>query len=186
MHMESKFKKLGLLILTLLLISCRSNEKKKEEIKVEYEVPSHLSKGNTSYFLIGHADTQNKNLSNSTELSEKGFEQAAFWGDYFSDKELDRFYTTTETFAFQTMIPIVHPYKGQVRDIDKEFKFDQEFWNKTYGQRSVIISSEEQNTNFANEILQYNKYKVTDVDENYLIKIQINKMRQVKDTLIKF
>ena len=94
--MELKLRQLGVLIIMLLLISCQSDNKTDKKPNIKYKVPAHLSKRNTSYLLISHADTQNENNKN-TELTEKGFEQAAFWGNYFSDKEIDLFYTSTET-----------------------------------------------------------------------------------------
>lgn len=184
--MELKLRQLGVLIIMLLLISCKSDNKTDKKPNIKYKVPAHLSKRNTSYLLISHADTQNENNKN-TELTEKGFEQAAFWGNYFSDKEIDLFYTSTETYAFQTMIPIVHPYKGQVRNLKNDFKFDQDFWGRTYGHKSIIVSSDQLNTDFVNDILQQKKYKISDIkDENYLIKVNIDKKRNIKDTLIKF
>ena len=185
--MESKLTKLISLIFILLLIGCVSGTQEEENIKVEYEIPSHLSKQETSYFLIGHAETGTSNPDDHTELSGQGFEQAAFWGDFFSDKELDLFYTTTETFAFQTMIPIVHPYKGQVNNLEDKLTFDREFWRDTYGQKVVIVSYDQHNTDFVNDILQHNKYRSEDLtDKNYLIRLDIDIKRQVKDTLIKF
>lgn len=184
--MKSKLNRLVILTFVFLLISCQSEKKTEKKPIVKYEVPAHLSKRSTTYLLISHADKQEESNKN-TELTEKGFEQAAFWGNYFSDKEIDLFYTSTETFAFQTMIPIVHPYKGQVRNIENDFTFDQDFWSKTYGQKSIIVSSDQQNTDFVNDILQYKKYKLKDIkDENYLIKVNINKERHIKDTLIQF
>ena len=184
--MKSKLSQLSILILIFFLISCQSEKKTQKRPVVKYEVPSHLSKKNTSYLLISHAETHD-NKQENTELSEKGFEQAAFWGNYFSDKEIDLFYTSTQTFAFQTMIPIVHPYKGHVRNIENDFKFNQDFWSKTYGQKTIIVSSDQKNTDFVNDIMQYQKYKTEDIKgENYLIKVNIDKKRHIKDTLIKF
>ena len=184
--MESKLNILSISILLFLLISCQPEKKKDKDAILKYKVPEHLSKKQTSYLLISHADIQDSNKKNA-ELSEKGFEQAAFWGNYFSDKEIDLFYTSTETYAFQTMIPIVHPYKGQVRNIENDFKFNQDFWSKTYGQKSIIVSSDQQNVDFVNDILQYNKYKIKDIEnESYLIKVNIDQKRKIKDTLIQF
>jgi len=85
------------------------------------------------------------------------------------------------------MIPIVHPYKGQIRNIDKQLSFNNTFWNNTYGQKSIIISSDQQNIDFVNDILQYDKYKLKDIkDKTYLFKVHVNKDRQIKDTLNNF
>lgn len=185
--MKVKLIKSGPLIFILLFISCQPNGKKNRQTKIDYQVPSHLSKDSTNYYLICHADTDAGNLKDGTELSKEGFEQAAFWGDYFSDKELDLFYTTKETFAFQTMIPIVHAYKGQVENIDKDFKFSRKFWQKTYGQNTLMVSHDIKNKKFADQLLRSDKYKLKDLDkETYILKLTIDEERYIQDTLIRF
>jgi len=185
--MKYSFNRLGILVLVFSMVSCQKTEQTSEKPKVKYDIPKTHGKKETTYLLISHADAAGEQIHKNTELSEKGFEQAAFWGDYFSDKEIDLFYTSTETFAFQTMIPIVHPYKGQIRNIDKQLSFNNTFWNNTYGQKSIIISSDQQNIDFVNDILQYDKYKLKDIkDKTYLFKVHVNKDRQIKDTLNNF
>lgn len=185
--MELKLKIAGVSLFLLCLMSCQTDKSKKKSPKVAFDVPEHLSKRPTTYFIIRHGDTKGDIRDVDTELSEKGFDQAAFWGDYFSDKELDMFFTSTETFAFQTIIPIVHPYKGQVRNLEKGFAFDKDFWQKTYGQRSVIVSSDKRNIEFAKKLLQYSKYEKEDLkDASYLLKLEVDEQRNVKDTLMNF
>ena len=185
--MKSKFRKLGLLVFMFLLISCQSKSKEEEQIIVNYEVPSHLSKRSTVYYLISHGDTQNDHLTDETELNEKGFEQAAFWGNYFSDKELDLFYTSPQTFSFQTMIPIVHPYKGRVRNLNDQFDFNENFWSETYGKNTLVVSLDKKNKSFVNQLLGYNKYELQDLNEQpSMLKVIVDEKRRVKDTLIKF
>lgn len=179
--------KLLTICLLLVLAGCKSEQKTEEKPRVEYDVPSHLSKSKTVYYLISHAPTKNKKTHDSTELNEQGFEQAAFWGNYFSDKDLDLFYTTPETFAFQTMIPIVHPYKGQIRNIDDKLKFSQPFWKSTYSKNVVVISKDLENISFVNNLLNREKYHKKDLkNKRYLFKLTIDDNRFIKDSLFTF
>ena len=185
--MELKLKIAGVSLFLLCLLSCQTDKSKEKSPKVAFDVPEHLSKRPTTYFIIRHGDTNGDVKDDDTELSEKGFDQAAFWGDYFSDKELDMFFTSTETYAFQTIIPIVHPYKGQVKNLEQDLSFDREFWQKTYGQRSVIVNSDELNLELTNRILQSKKYSPEQLkNDKYLLKLDIDEQRNVKDTLITF
>lgn len=171
----------------LILAGCSSKQKTEEKPRVEYDVPSHLSISKTVYYLISHASTKNDKTSENTELNEQGFEQAAFWGSYFSDKDLDLFYTTPETFAFQTMIPIVHPYKGQIRNIDDRFKFSQSLWKSTYSKNVVAVTNDLENISFVNDLLDKEKYHKEDIkNKRYLLRITIDENRFVKDSLIRF
>ena len=185
--MELKLKITGVSFFLLCLVSCQTDRSKEKQPKVAFDVPEHLSKRPTTYFIIRPGDTNNDRKDDNTELSEKGFDQAAFWGDYFSDKELDMFFTSTETYAFQTIIPIVHPYKGQVKNLEEDLSFDRDFWQKTYGQRSVIVNSDSLNLKLTNQILQFKKYNPEQLKNNkYVLKLDIDEQRNIKDTLINF
>ena len=99
------------LILFFTLIGCKKEEKNENRLMA----PEGFSPALTTYYLIRHAEKDRTDpTNNNPELSDKGFERTKFWGEYFEDKDLTKFYTTDYMRTFQTLIPIVYPYKEKV------------------------------------------------------------------------
>ena len=170
------------LILFLSLTAC------KNEVKTENRLlaPDGLSPSTTTYYLIRHAEKDRTNPTNKDpELNEKGFERTKFWGDYFEDKRLNKFYTTDYMRTFQTMIPIVYPYKEKVIFYTQsDTMFSKAFWKDTYGKNTIIVGHSNTTPQFVNQIIGKEKYKNIPDSINYrLYKVIINETGEVvKDT----
>lgn len=161
-------KKIFYLLVIILLSSC----------KRQLTIPDDKAASVTTYYLIRHAeklrdDPKNKN----PQLSKKGFERGKYWGKYFGDKELDLFYTTDYLRTFQTLIPIVYDYKGEIAFYETgDSLFTNAFWKETYGKKSIIVGHSNTTPKFVNEIIGKEKYEQIPDSINYrLYKVVIDK-----------
>jgi phosphohistidine phosphatase SixA len=167
-------KKLILFSIIVLAFACGSDNKAPRQLIV----PDGKSPAVTNYYLIRHAEKlRDSSYNGNPELSEKGFDRSKYWGDYFKDKNLDEFYTTDYLRTFQTLIPIVYPYKGKIKFYEAEdTMFSNEFWNETYGKNTVIVGHSNTTPEFVNEIIGEHKYECIPDSINYRVyKVQIDK-----------
>ena len=133
--------------------------------------PEGLAPSNTTYYLIRHAEKDRSDpLNKNPELNDKGFERAQFWGDYFKVKTLENFYTTDYMRTFQTMIPIVYPYKDKVKFYKPtDSMFSKEFWKDTYGKNNIVVGHSNTTPQFVNQIIGVEKYKDIPDSINYRV-----------------
>ena len=157
-----------------LLLACGSDKKQPRQL----DIPTGEEAKETNYYLIRHAEKVRDNPDEKNpELSNEGFKRSKYWGEYFEDKELDLFYTTDYMRTFQTMIPIVYPYKVQIEFYKaKDTMFTEEFWQKTYGKNSIIVGHSNTTPKFVNQIINENKYESIPDSINYrLYKVKVDK-----------
>lgn len=167
-------KKITLSILLLFIIACGSEKKEQRQLLI----PKGKSPAVTNYYLIRHAEKIRDSSNNKNpELSDKGFERSKYWGEYFNDKKLDLFYTTDYLRTFQTLIPIVYPYKGEIQFYkSSDSMFTEQFWTETYGKNTIIVGHSNTTPKFVNQITGKNKYESIPDTINYrLYKVQIDK-----------
>lgn len=157
-----------------MLLSCGKEESTRRKLMI----PKSKEPAETTYYLIRHAeklrnDPQNKN----PQLSEMGFERGKYWGEYFKDKNLDLFFTTDYMRTFQTLIPIVYNYKGEIEFYEaKDSLFTTKFWKKTYGKNNIIVGHSNTTPKFVNEIIGLEKYEeIPDSINHRLYKVIIDK-----------
>lgn len=171
-------------LIFILILSCQSEKKSKNQ----WPIPEGKSPAETTYFLIRHAEKIRDNTyNNDPQLTEKGFERGKYWGEYFKDKNLDLFFTTDYMRTFQTLIPIVYNYKGEVEFYEaKDSLFTSEFWKKTYGKKSIIVGHSNTTPQFVNEIIGKEKYKeIPDSINHRLYKVIVDKDGFItQDTII--
>ncbi len=165
-------KSLYFLMLTILL-SCGKDSKSQKALPI----PEGKTPAPTTYYLIRHAekirsDVQDKN----PQLSDKGFMRTKFWGEYFKDKNLQKFYTTDYMRTFQTLIPIVYPYKGDIELYEvKDSMFTKAFWESTYGKNTIIVGHSNTTPKFVNEIIGLEKYEnIPDSINHRVYRLEIN------------
>ncbi len=160
--------------LIVVCFACQGDKKKVRQL----DIPSGETPKETTYYLIRHAEKiRNNSSEENPELSDKGFERSKYWGEYFEDKNLEMFYTTDFMRTFQTMIPIVYPYKDQIQFYEtKDTLFTEEFWTKTYGKKTIIVGHSNTTPQFVNEIIGQEKYKtIPDTVNHRLYKVKIDK-----------
>lgn len=154
----------------------------------KFEIPENKEAQKTTYYFVRHAEKDTTNPKDSDpELTEEGIRRANYLADYFADKDLDLFYSTDYSRTIQTLIPIIHEYKGEILSYDakKDTLFTKEFWKETYGKNVIVVGHSNTNPRFVNEILSEHKYE--DLDEsNYdvFFKVEIDKDLSVKDSLV--
>lgn len=172
-------------VAVLILIFCLSCQGDKKKVR-QLDIPSGETPKTTTYYFIRHAEKRRDNPSeNNPELSEKGFERSKYWGEYFNNKKLDEFYTTDYLRTFQTIIPIVYPYKGKIKFYEAEdTMFTDQFWSDTYGKSTIVVGHSNTTPKFVNQIIGKNKYESIPDTTNYRVyKVQIDKEGfVVKDT----
>jgi phosphohistidine phosphatase SixA len=173
-------KKFILSTLMIFIIACGSDKKELRQL----QIPEGKSPAVTSYYLIRHAEKlRDSSYNGNPELNPKGFERSKYWGEYFKDKELDLFYTTDYLRTFQTLIPVVYPYKGKIRFYKPgDSMFTDKFWSETYGKNSIIVGHT--TPQFVNQIIGKNKYESIPDTINYRVyKVEIDEEGYiVKDT----
>ncbi|QTY26871.1 phosphoglycerate mutase family protein [Flavobacterium sp. CS20] len=165
------------LVITFSFMLCFACQGDRDKVR-QLNIPPGKTPKETTYYLIRHAEKKRDNPSEKNpELSEKGFERSKYWGEYFEDKNLEMFYTTDSMRTFQTMIPIVYPYKAQVQFYEaKDTLFTEEFWTKTYGRNTIIVGHSNTTPKFVNEIIGQDKYKpIPDSINHRLYKVKIDK-----------
>ena len=167
-------KKTFFTIFIFFLIACGSDKKQPRQI----EIPTGKEAKETNYYLIRHAEKRRDNPNEKKpELSDEGFKRSKYWGEYFQDKELDLFFTTDYMRTFQTLIPIVYPYKAEIQFYKaKDTMFTDEFWQKTYGKNTIIVGHSNTTPKFVNQIINENKYESILDSINYrLYKVKVDK-----------
>lgn len=164
-------------LIALSLVLCFACQSDKKTVR-QLDIPSGKTPKETTYYLIRHAEKLRDNPSEKNpELSDQGFERSKYWGEYFEDKKLEMFYTTDYMRTFQTMIPIVYPYKDQVQFYEaKDTLFNEEFWTKTYGKNTIIVGHSNMTPKFVNQIIGQDRYKpIPDTVNHRLYKVKIDK-----------
>jgi len=148
------------LLFLLIFFAVFSCKEKKDSVR-QLPIPENVSRAETTYYLIRHAEKLRDNpKEKNPQLNEKGFERSKYWGEYFNDKKLDLFFTTDYMRTFQTLIPIVYNYKGDIELYDaSDSLFTSSFWKKTYGKKSVIVGHSNTTPRFVNEIIGQEEYK---------------------------
>lgn len=175
-------KRYTLFFLLIIITACGSDKKKPRQLMI----PEGKTPSETSYYLIRHAEKlRDSSYNGNPELNDKGFERSKYWGEYFNNKKLDEFYTTDYLRTFQTIIPIVYPYKGKIKFYEAEdTMFTDQFWSDTYGKSTIVVGHSNTTPKFVNQIIGKNKYESIPDTTNYRVyKVQIDKEGfVVKDT----
>jgi len=158
-------KKLILLSLLVLITACGSDKKEPRQLII----PEGASPAETNYYFIRHAEKlRDSSYNGNPELSEKGFERSKYWGEYFNDKKLNQFYTTDYLRTFQTLIPIVFPYKGKIKFYKAEdTMFSDQFWSETYGKNTIVVGHSNTTPEFVNQVIGEQKYESIPDTINY-------------------
>lgn len=167
-------KKTFFIIFIILLIACGSDKKQLRQL----DMPTGEEAKATNYYLIRHAEKLRDNPDEENpQLSDEGFKRSKYWGEYFEDKNLDLFYTTDYMRTFQTLIPIVYDYKGEIAFYETgDSLFTNVFWKETYGKKSIIVGHSNTTPKFVNEIIGKEKYEQIPDSINYrLYKVVIDK-----------
>lgn len=175
-------KKYILYSLLIFLIACGSDKKESRLLRV----PDGKLPAVTSYYLIRHAEKlRDSSYNGNPELSAKGFERSKYWGEYFKNKEIDLFYSTDYLRTFQTLIPIVYPYKGEIKFYNpSDTMFTDQFWKDTYGKNTIIVGHSNTTPQFVNQIIGVDKYESIPDSINYRVyNVRINEKGEItKDT----
>jgi len=167
-------KKITLYLVFILIVSCGSDKKHPRQLFI----PEGKTPAVTNYYLIRHAEKlRDSSYNGNPELSNKGFERSKYWGEYFRDKNLDLFYTTDYLRTFQTLIPIVYPYKGEIQFYEAaDTMFTDLFWTETYGKNTIIVGHSNTTPKFVNQIIGEKKYESIPDTINYrLYNVKIDK-----------
>jgi phosphohistidine phosphatase SixA len=167
-------RKLLFLLVFLIFIACGKDKSNKRQLVI----PEGREAAETTYYLIRHAEKlRNDPANKNPQLSEIGFERGKLWGEYFNNKNLDLFFTTDYLRTFQTLIPIVYNYKGEIEFYEaKDSLFTNEFWKKTYGKNSIIVGHSNTTPKFVNEIIGIEKYQeIPDSINHRLYKVVVDK-----------
>ena len=180
-------KKISILLLTCVFFACGSNEK--PEGYVNFDPANNQEKYQpTTYYFIRHAE-KDLSVEDNPQLTFEGIKRSNYWGEYFKDKGLNSFYTTKFTRNYQTLIPILHYYKGEpnVYEPKVDSLFSKDFWDNTEGKKVVVVGHNNTTPNFVNEILRKKKYDVIE-DGVYgnLYQVEIDESGFIKDTLLQF
>lgn len=174
----------GLLLSIVLLTSCQQSK----DHNFHFDIPEGKEPQATTYYFVRHAEKDTTDSNNKDpQLTEEGIRRANYLATYFSDKELDLFYSTDFSRTIQTLIPTIHQFKGDIQSYEasRDTLFHQEFWKTTYGKNVLVVGHSNTNPKFVNEILSENKYD--DLDEsNYdvFFKVSIDEDLNAKDSLI--
>ncbi|NEV93134.1 histidine phosphatase family protein [Psychroflexus sp. YR1-1] len=171
-------------LIVLLMTSCKESSTS----SFPYDIPEGQDPRNTTYYFLRHAE---KDTSNPQEkdphLTDEGIRRANYMATYFADKDFDLFYSTDYSRTIQTLIPIVHKFKGTIQSYEaqKDTLFTEAFWKETYGKNVLVVGHSNTNPKFVNEIISEEKYQ--DLDEsNYdvFFKVEVKKDLSLKDSMI--
>ncbi|MCH8535487.1 MAG: histidine phosphatase family protein [Flavobacteriaceae bacterium] len=180
-------KKISLFLMLCLILACGSNEK--PEGYVNFDAPDGVDEYKpTTYYFIRHAE-KDVNVEENPQLTFKGIKRANYWGEFFKDKELNSFYTTKFTRNYQTLIPVLHHYKGEptVYEPKADSLFSKEFWQNTYGKNVVVVGHNNTTPAFVNEILRQEKYDIIEDGVNgNLYRVDIDEKGFIQDTLLNY
>ena len=175
---------LSLLFVLSLMSSCNQSG----ENNFQFEIPEGKEPQKTTYYFVRHAEKDTTNPENEDpQLSEKGIRRANYLASYFSDKELDLFYSTDYSRTIQTLIPTVQQFEGEIQNYDgkKDTLFNKSFWENTYGKDVLVIGHSNTSPRFVNEILSENKYEnLNEMNYDEFFKVEIDKDLTIKDLLI--
>lgn len=170
--------------ISVLIFSCNTSGKH----NFQFDIPEGKEAKKTTYYFVRHAEKDTTNPKDKDpNLTEEGIRRANYLATYFSDKQLDLFYSTDYSRTIQTLIPIIHQFKGEIKSYTpkKDSLFTGDFWKETYGKQVLVVGHSNTNPRFVNEILSKEKYQYLD-ESNYdlFFKVEIEKDLSVKDSLI--
>lgn len=129
--------------------------------------PENQDKAVTTYYLIRHAEKDRSDPSNSNpHLNQDGTERAIKWAEVFRDIPLDQVYSTDYNRTRQTASPIANSKKLEVMSYDAKKLFTKELQKSTNGKNVLFVGHSNTTPQFANMILEENKYENIDDSEN--------------------
>lgn len=180
-------KKLSLILIASILLSCGDAEKPEGYVNFN-PLGSTTEYDKTTYYFIRHAE-KDLTTEENPQLTFEGIKRSNYWAEYFTDKQLTAFYTTKFTRNYQTLIPIMHNFKGKpkVYELKTDSLFSETFWKDTYGKNVVVVGHNNTTPQFVNEILRKDKYTtIEDGVYGNLYKVEIDEAGFIKDTLLNF
>lgn len=142
-------KKLIILFLLPLWISCESNQKDNATNKESEYLPI------STYYLIRHAEKEMEDSENEDPyLSDKGTDRALLYERIFMNITFDQIYSTNTKRTLQTVTPIGMDNNTEVRIYDSKDLVNDDFLKETLGKNVLIVGHSNTIPKIANELIK--------------------------------
>lgn len=142
-------KKLIILILIPLWISCDSNQKNNTTDEESEYLPI------STYYLIRHAEKEIEDSENEDPyLSDKGTDRALLYERIFMNITFDQIYSTNTKRALQTVTPIGMDNNTEIKIYDSKALVTEEFFKENLGKNILIVGHSNTIPQIANELIK--------------------------------
>lgn len=169
-------KRISTIICLLLLQSCVFITNKESSVKNDTV---------SQYYLIRHAEKDRSDATNKNpNLTKEGLERAERWAEYFNASKIDMVFSTDYNRTKQTAMPTAKVNGIELQFYNPSTLNMNEFLKKTKGKTVLIVGHSNTTPQFANDLLQEDKYEDFADDNNAdLIKITITEKQKTSQLL---
>tara|TARA_R110000787_G_scaffold60220_1_gene136523 strand:- start:13005 stop:13526 length:522 start_codon:yes stop_codon:yes gene_type:complete len=156
---------LFLIIISTVILSCKSDKKEQVEI----------NNTTTVYYLIRHAEKNRSTEDSDPELTDVGLLRAENWARVFKDIPFDQVYSTDYKRTQQTALPTAKSKGLEVLSYGTEKLFNEEFKTQTEKQTVLIVGHSNTTPAFVNTIIGTQEHsQIDDSDNGKLFIVTIN------------
>jgi len=156
---------LFLIIISTVIISCKSDKKEQDVIKQDATV----------YYLIRHAEKDRSTKDKDPELIEVGVKRAENWANVFKDIPFDKIYSTNYKRTQQTALPTATSKGLEVLSYSTENLFNEDFKTNTEKQTVLIVGHSNTTPAFVNAIIEKKEHsQINDSDNGKLFIVTID------------
>ena len=147
---------LFLIIISTVIISCKSDKKEQDVNKQDATV----------YYLIRHAEKDRSTKDKDPELTEVGVKRAENWANVFKDIPFDKIYSTNYKRTQQTALPTATSKGLEVLSYSTENLFNEDFKTNTEKQTVLIVGHSNTTPAFVNAITGKQEHSQIDDSDN--------------------
>lgn len=147
---------LFLIIISTVIISCKSDKKEQDVNKQDATV----------YYLIRHAEKDRSTKDKDPELTEVGVKRAENWANVFKDIPFDKIYSTNYKRTQQTALPTATSKGLEVLSYSTENLFNEDFKTNTEKQTVLIVGHSNTTPAFVNAITGKKEHSQIDDSDN--------------------
>ena len=127
--------------------------------------PEVTQEGQTTYYLIRHAEKDRSNPENrNPDLTREGQQRAQNWSNLFKDIPLDAVYATNYNRTQQTAAPTAQQKGLDVQSYDPTMLYDLDFQKATKGKKVLVVGHSNTTPQFVNAIIAQERYG--DIDDS--------------------
>ncbi len=147
---------LFLVLISTVILSCKSDKKEQEVIK----------SNTTVYYLIRHAEKDRRTKTMDPQLTEAGLKRAENWANVFKDISFDKIYSTDYKRTQQTALPTAKSKDLEVLSYGTEKLYNNDFKEQTKNQTVLIVGHSNTTPAFVNAIIGKQEHSQIDDSDN--------------------